>query len=350
MDNSNNSGEKRKFKIALDAMGGDFAPKNEIEGLIKLFKENVSKDECEVVLVGKQEIIEQELTKHNLDSVSYSIVNADEIVTMNDDPMVAIKSKKNSSLAIGLNLHKEGKVDAFVSAGHTGAMLATSTVMLGRIKGVSRPTIGSFLPTEKSAPTLLMDVGANVDCKARFLYEFAVMGSIYYKQMIGIENPTVGLLNIGEESSKGNEVVLQTYSLLKSSKLNFIGNLEGREIFKGNANVIVCDGFTGNIVLKFAESFLTFFKNTLKSYANQSTVKKVKVGLMAPTLKDMFKAYDYQQYGGVPLLGVNGVSIIGHGSSSPIALQNMLVTAINILKKDINGKIREALLENENKD
>jgi glycerol-3-phosphate acyltransferase PlsX len=263
---------------------------------------------------------------------------------MNDDPTDAIKNKKESSIYKGLEFHKSGKSDAFVSAGNTGAMLAVSTVLLGRVKGVSRPTIGSFFPSVSDLPVLVLDVGATIEPKAKYLYEFAVMGSIYYKEIIGKQNPSIGLLNVGEEEIKGTEIVKETYSLLKKSSLNFIGNVEGRDIFDSKSDIVICDGFVGNIVLKFAESFLGLLKSTIKDYSEKSLFNKVKVGIMVPVLKDILKTLDYQNYGGVPLLGVNGVSIIGHGKSSPIALENMILTAKEMVTAEINSKIEKALL------
>ncbi len=341
--------DNKIYKIALDAMGGDFAPKSEIEGVIRVFEKNYTKDQLEIIFVGKESVIKENLKKYDVSKINYSIVNADEVVTMNDDATAAIKNKKNSSLYIGTELHKQGKVDAFLSAGNTGAMMSTSTVLLGRIKGVSRPTIGTFFPTINGTPTLILDAGANVDCKAKFLYEFAIMGSIYFSEMNNIEKPRVALLNIGEEKSKGNEVIIETYKLLSESNLNFIGNIEGGDIFHGKADVIVCDGFTGNIILKFAESFLGFLKLSIKNYAQKSFIKKARVAVMVPTLKEILANFDYQDYGGVPLLGVNGVAMIGHGKSTPKAIQNLILRSIEIIDKDINNKIGIALSETNSK-
>ncbi len=262
---------------------------------------------------------------------------------MNDDPTEALKTKKESSIYKGLEYHKSGNCDAFVSAGNTGAMLALSTVLLGRIKGVSRPTIGSFFPSKNAQPVLILDVGATLEPKPRYLFEFAVMGSIYYSQITGNKQPSVGLLNVGEEEVKGTEIVKETYKLLKESNLNFIGNIEGRDIFDAKADIVICDGFVGNIVLKFAESFLSMLKATIKNYADESLLNKIKVGMMVPTLKDVLKNLDYQNYGGVPLLGVNGISIIGHGSSSVTALENMILAARDMIIAELNSKIENAL-------
>jgi glycerol-3-phosphate acyltransferase PlsX len=223
--------------------------------------------------------------------------------------------------------------------------MSTATVLLGRIKGVSRPTIGSFFPTQKETPTFVLDVGANIDSKPRFLYEFAVMGSIQVTHMLGLEYPKIALLNIGEEKSKGNDIIQETYELLSKSNLNFIGNVEGRDILQGTADVVVCDGFTGNILLKFAESFVGFFKSKVITFSQKNIFNLITAGLMKPFLKKIFKQFDYQEYGGVPLLGVGGVVIIGHGKSSAKAIQNMIVRAKEMIINDVNKKIELALTQ-----
>lgn len=337
-----NKTEKKTYRIALDAMGGDFAPINEVAGAIEASKEIIG-EELEIIFVGNENKIRSALSQFDESNLNYSIVNADEVVAMDDDPTLVLKKKKNSSLYKGIELHANGYADAFVSAGNTGAMLSTSTVILGRINGVARPTIGSFFPSVQPHPSLVMDVGANVVCKPRFLYEFAVMGSIYSRQILGLENPRVGLLNIGEEKSKGTDIVKETHALLGESQLNFLGNVEGRDILQGNADVIVCDGFVGNIILKFAESVFPFIKSQIKTFAGKKIFNKLMVAIAAPVLKKIFKQFDYQQYGGLPILGVNGVSIVGHGKSSPTAFKNMIFKAVEIVKKDVNKKIEIAL-------
>ena len=331
------------FRIAIDMMGSDNAPLSELQG-VELFAQSANNiSNVEFTLIGKEDIINKHLPSFNLSAVKYKIVNADEVISMHDDPTSCFKNKKNSSIAIGVNLHKQNEVDAFLSAGNTGAMMSCSTLTLGRINGVSRPTIGTFFPSLNVNPVLILDAGANVDSKAKFLQEFAIMGSLYFKEMFGVSKPRVALLNIGEEETKGNEVALAAYKLLQESNLNFIGNVEGRDIFMNKADVIVCDGFTGNIVLKFAESILGFLKQTFRNYANRSFINKLKMAILAPTLKDVFKDFDYQEYGGVPLLGVNGVVIIGHGSSTGKAIHNMIKRSIEMTSKDLNKKIENEL-------
>ncbi|HPI20005.1 MAG TPA: phosphate acyltransferase PlsX [Candidatus Kapabacteria bacterium] len=334
---------KPTYKIALDAMGGDFAPANEIKGALLASEILNQHHNIEIVFVGDESKIKDELSKQNNSAMNYSIHHTDEIVDMHDDPTQIVKTKKNSSLYKAMELHSERKVDAFVSAGNTGAVLSTGTILLGRIKGVSRPTIGSFFPTVTKRPVLILDVGANLEPKPKYLYEFAVMGSIFSKQMLNIERPKVGLLNVGEEKEKGTELLQETNILLSESNLNFIGNVEGRDLLQGNIDVVICDGFTGNVVLKFAEGVFSFLKGKIKAMAAKSIVNKGIILLISPFLKNLFKELDYQQYGGVPLLGVDGVVIIGHGKSSPLAIQNMIIRAVEYIDKNINEKIKFAL-------
>lgn len=332
----------KKYKIALDAMGGDFAPVNEIKGAYDVINDKAHSD-VQLTLIGDRNLILENIKELGFDSNLVEIIHTEDNVKMGDDPTEVFKKKKNSSLYVGVRIHQENQVDAFVSGGNTGAVLSVSTMLLGRIKGVARPTIGSFFPSVKDYPVFILDVGATVDLKPRYLYEYAVMASIYVKEMVGIANPKVGLLNVGEEESKGTDAVRETYQMLKSAKLNFIGNIEGRDIFNATADIVVCDGFVGNIVLKFAESFLGILKSKIKSYSEKGLIQKVKTGLMVPILKEILTEFDYQNYGGVPLLGVNGVVIIGHGKSTPVAVKNMIVKAKEMISANINKKIENAL-------
>lgn len=325
--------------IVVDAMGGDFAPANEVAGAVQAVRE---KPGINVILVGKEDQLRAELSRHQAGSLPISVVDAPEVVTMEDSPTAALKQKRNSSLAIGMNLHKEGKAHAFVSAGNTGAVLSASTLILGRIKGVSRPTIGAFLPSENGV-CLLVDAGTNVDCRPQHLFEFGVMGSIYANRIFKYENPSVGLLNVGEEESKGNEVVREAYKLLKQGPVNFQGNVEGRDILRGKVRVVVCDGFVGNAILKFGESVPSFLKAKLMAYADQSILRKGILGLVRGALRTVFKEMDYEEYGGVPVLGVNGVSIIGHGKSTPKAIKNMIFKAVEVAAADVNRHIEQML-------
>jgi len=336
-----------KIKIVVDAMGGDFAPLNDVSGAVIAAEEK--QDSIEIILVGKENLIKDELSKHKVNLKNISIVNATETVTMEDSPTESLKSKSDSSISVGLNLVKEKKADAFISAGNTGAVMTASILKLGRIPGVGRPTIGSLFPTDKGK-TMVFDVGASVDCKPAHLLEFGIMGSIYMKNVYNIENPKVALLSVGEEKSKGDTLTLEAYELLEKSNLNFIGNVEGRDVLRGKADIIVCDGFVGNVILKFAESVLDVMKSKFRSYAEKGFLKKIWVGMMYGTLKNVvLKDFDYQEYGGVPLLGVNGISIIGHGKSSPIAIKNMIYKAEEMVRKGVNSKIEQELKEEINK-
>ena len=322
--------------------GGDFAPANEVAGALEALRQ--AKNEFEVILVGKEREVRAELEKHETEGLAISVVNADDIITMDDSPTASVKQKKNSSLAVGMRLHKEGKADAFASVGNTGAALSASTLILGRIKGVSRPTIATFFPSERGV-CLLVDAGTNVDSRAQHLYEFAVMGSMYAKRVLHYANPTVGLLNVGEEKTKGTEAVQEAHRLLDASPLNFIGNIEGRDILKGKAQVMVCDGFVGNVVLKFGESVPSFLKAKLKEYAAGGVFRKLLIGAAQGSLRAALKDMDYEQYGGVPVLGVNGVAVVGHGSSSPKAIKNMILKAAEVAKTQLNTHIEQAMAE-----
>ena len=337
------SGNLSKVRVVVDAMGGDFGPVNEVAGAIMAVKEKP--DEVEIILTGKEELLKKELAKNKYSGSSIRIVNADEVITMNDTPTEAYRSKPNSSLNVGLDLLKKNEGDAFISAGNTGAVLTASTLKLGRIKGVSRPTIGSVFPTDTGKRSMVFDVGASVDCRPQHLLEYAIMGSIYMNYIFKVDKPKIGLLNVGEEKSKGNELTIQTYELLERSGLNFIGNIEGRDVLKAKADVVVCDGFVGNVILKFAESVLDVLRTKFRMHAEKSFFNKVMVGLSYNTLKAVIKDFDYQEYGGVPLLGVNGVSIIGHGKSTPKAIMNMIFKGEEVVRSGVNAKIASDIFE-----
>lgn len=336
---NNSDQERSKCRIAVDAMGGDYAPQNAVTGALQAYKEN---NNFELFLVGKQESIKEILSSNNLTFNDEFIINADEVIEMGDSPTHSLKTKKNSSMVVGANLVREKKADAFVSAGNTGAMMAASTLIIGRIPGVGRPTIGASMPNQKGICNLF-DVGSSVDSKPRHLLEYAIMGAIFTKEINGIENPKVGILSVGEEDSKGNEISLSAAELIKKTNLNFIGNVEGRDILNGNVNVVVCDGFVGNILLKFGEGVLTLLKYKFKNYAEKSFFNKLKIGLLRNTLKEILKDFDYQEQGGVPLLGVNGISIIGHGSSTPKAFKNMVLRANEMYSKNLISKIENSI-------
>jgi phosphate acyltransferase len=332
------SQNNRKCKIIVDAMGGDYVPLNPVLGAIEALKNTPSMD---IFLIGDKNKIEKVISDEKLTFDSSKIIHASEVIDMHDSPTNALKTKKDSSIVKGAQYVREQKADAFVSAGNTGAMMAASTLLIGRIKGFGRPTIGAQFPTSNKKVCTVYDVGASVDSKAIHLLDYAIMGTIFAKEVDGIENPTVGLLSVGEEETKGNSVTFETHEMLKKSKINFVGNVEGRDILNGNVDIVVCDGFTGNIILKFGESFISFLKDRVRSYADQGLLNKIYALITKKVFKESLKDMDYQSHGGVPLLGVNGISIIGHGSSSPLAMSNMILKANDMFQKNLINKLKE---------
>jgi glycerol-3-phosphate acyltransferase PlsX len=322
-------------------MGGDFAPTNAVLGAVEAHTENKGFD---LYLVGNEKQIKDVLSSNKISFSEKFIINADEVIEMGDSPAASLKSKPKSSIVIGAQLVKDKKADAFVSAGNTGAMMAASTLIIGRISGLGRPTIGAEMPNINGI-CYLYDVGASKDSKPIHLFEYAIMGTIFAKEMGNVSNPKVGVLSMGEEEGKGNEVTEAAAKLLKESKLNFIGNVEGRDILAGNVDVVVCDGYVGNIILKFGESVPKLLKHLLTKTAKKSLIDKIFIGLSKNTLKKSLKSLDYQEYGGVPLLGVNGISIIGHGSSSVKAIKNMVMRANEMHQKKLVQKMTKAILE-----
>jgi glycerol-3-phosphate acyltransferase PlsX len=261
---------------------------------------------------------------------------------MSDSPIEAVRQKRNASINVGLRLQKEGRADAFISAGNTGAVMAASLLTLGRLKGVGRPAIAALFPTEEGV-ALVLDVGANSDCKAQHLYQFGIMGALYSRFILKVKNPKVGLLSIGEEQTKGNELTIASHKMLDNSGLNFCGNVEGRDILKGTADVVVCDGFVGNIVLKFAESSGSFMTNLLKKKIRGNLLATIGAFLMKPAFRSLRQSLDSADHGGAPLLGINGVCIICHGNSSPKAIKNALLVAADMVRKQVNNVIQEQL-------
>ncbi|MGL4988104.1 MAG: phosphate acyltransferase PlsX, partial [Cetobacterium sp.] len=300
------------MRIALDAMGGDFAPLEPVKGAVEALAE--IKD-ITVILVGQKEKIENELKKYTYDKNRIEIVDAREIIEMHDDPMVAVRSKKDSSMNRTLELVKSGTADASVSSGNTGALISASQLKLRRVKGVLRPAITTIFPS-KNRDIVLMDVGANADCRAEFINQFATMGAVYYEEMFNIKNPKVGLLNIGTEDGKGNEITRESFNLLKENKnINFIGNIESTEMMNGKVDVVVTDGFTGNMVLKTAEGTAKFIFSILKEEISNSFLGKIGAFLLMPILKRLKSRLDSSEYGGALFLGINGISIKAHGNS-----------------------------------
>jgi glycerol-3-phosphate acyltransferase PlsX len=313
-------------RIALDAMGTDSAPSTEIEGAVAALRR--FERDWEILLVGDQERIGDELSHHtDFPQDRISVVHAPDRIVSGEGPAAAVRRKPESSIVVGVKLQKEGKADAFVSAGSTGAILAASLFFLRPLPGVGRPAIGAVLPTSHR-PTILLDAGANVDCKPQHLLQFAHLGHVYAQDLLGVESPRVGLLNIGEEAEKGNELAVESYKLLETSDLHFIGNIEGREIVRGGCDVLVCDGFDGNLILKFYESVAEFIIGLLRKEMEVHPAVEL-------DLNEIFRFLDYEEYGGAPLLGVDGVSIIMHGSSSPKAICNALEVAARAVESSM---------------
>ncbi len=331
--------------VALDVMGADVSPESIVGGGLLAAQE--MGNSLHLVLVGKVEVINDYLKKHHQLPDNVSIENAPHAIAMSDAPTEVLK-KKTSSIAVALAMQKENRADAFVSPGNTGAVMAASLLTLGRIEGVSRPAIVSFFPSVTGKPTLVLDVGANVDCKPVHLYQFGLMGSIYASLMYSRTSPRVGLLSIGEERSKGNETVLQTHELFAASDLNFIGNVEGRDILNGKVDVVATDGFVGNVLLKFAESVEGFLTTSIKRQVQTNIFSRLGAGLLSPFLRRLRKTFDYAEYGGAPLLGVDGVSIICHGSSSPRAIKNAVIASMEMVRHRIADNIREEMVNSSN--
>ncbi len=328
--------------VAIDAMSGDEGVAVCVQGVLDYF--NTVRDPIRVVLVGDETLIREELdnlaTKRDRRDL-VEIVHAPDVVDMNHPASHGIK-KKDSSIAVAVRLQKEGRAQATISPGHTGAYVAAALLTLGRLQNVSRPAIATSFPTESGA-TLILDVGANPTCKARNLYEFAIMGSLYSTKVTGNATPRVALLSIGEERSKGNDLTLETYELLDRSALNFVGNIEGRDILRGRADVIVCDGFIGNIMLKFAESVKTFVTNAFKRQIRRNKFSQMGAFLMGPFLRRLRNQFDYAEVGGAPFLGVDGNCIVCHGRSSARAIYSAIHLAKNMIDSEVNTHISTAL-------
>lgn len=325
------------MKIALDAMGGDFAPEVNVQGAI----EAVSKlPGLKVVLVGPEDILLEQLKNSGYKGEDISVFNASETVAMDESPSVALRKKKDSSMRRAVDLVKEGAADAVVSAGNSGAMMAMGIFILGRAVGVSRPAFGTLMPSTKK-PFLLLDAGANVDCDPENLFQFALMGNAYSRLVYGVANPRVGILSIGEEPGKGNELTKQSYALLKGTDLNFIGNIESKEVFLGNADVVVCDGFVGNVFLKTSEGLADLVVQLLKDEIKASFVAKLGALLMSGGLNRVKKKTSYDEYGGAPLLGIKGACIICHGRSSGKAIMNAIRIASEYAQKRVYDVIAD---------
>lgn len=325
------------MKIVIDGMGGDNAPKSNVEGVVNAIKEY----NIDLIITGDKDILEKEFSKYEFDKSKLEIIHTTEIIENEDKPVKAIRSKKDSSMVVALRLVKEGKADAIISAGNTGALLAGGLFVVGRIKGIDRPCLCPALPNAKKGMTLIADGGANADCKPKNLIEFAGMSNIYAKKVLGIENPRVALANVGLEEGKGNDLVKKTYEELKKLDFNFIGNVEAREVINAYTDIIVCDGFTGNILLKSTEGVAMSIMNLMKETLLSSTKGKLGAMLIKDDLRKLKSYMDYAEYGGAPLLGVNGGVIKAHGSSDSRAIKNAINQGIKFAKGNVVEEIKE---------
>ncbi len=330
------------MRIGIDAMGGDYAPEAIIHGGVEAAR--AGKGEYEVVFVGDEPVIRNYLSRHfRVNELPITIIHASQKIEMGESPVVALKKKPDASIVVAMEIHNRGEVDAVVSAGHTGAAMASALFRLGRIAGVRRPALGSLIPHGQGV-TFLVDVGANLECRPIDFLQFGVMGNIYMKYVYGLDKPRVALLNVGEEKSKGGENIRKAFELLSNSGLNFVGNIEGRGVMEGEVDVIVVDGFVGNVVLKFAESFNGVYSKTLKRKVGKKVFSNIGAFLLRPTFNRLRRIYDYEEYGGAPLLGINGTCMICHGSSTPKAVKNAVKEAASMIKQSVNKRISQELV------
>ncbi len=328
------------MKIALDAMGGDYAPAAPVQGAMDAIQE--SNGDFEIILLGDESAIRNHLPHSVPDRLTTS--HTTEIVTMHDLGSKVFKTKPDSSMVRGIQLVKEGTADAFISAGHTGAIMATSLFLLGRSEGVKRPALGAYIPNHTGGK-IICDVGANPEAKPQHMLQFAIMASLYLDHIEGIKNPKIGLINIGEEPNKGSELYVETHALLNKELHNFVGNVEGRHIFDTEADVLVCDGFVGNTLLKFAEGWISTFGNLIKAKISEKISYKIGAAFFKPALEDIRSQYDYEEHGGSPLLGVNGISIVAHGSSEAKAIKNSVLMAGKCVRKNLVRDIAQGIAE-----
>lgn len=330
-------------RVALDAMGGDNAPQAMVQGAVDAV---AKRRDIKIFLVGQEDVIRAELQKYDYPKDNIEVVHASEVIETAEPPVMAIRRKKDSSIVVALNMVKRGEADAFVSAGSSGAVLVGGQLIVGRIPGVERPPLAPLMPTEKGV-SLLIDCGANVDARPSHLVQFAKMGSIYMKNVIGIENPRVAIVNIGAEEEKGNALVKETFPLLKECEdINFIGSIEAREIPHGGADVIVCEAFVGNVILKLFEGVGAVLMSEVKKGLMTTLRSKIGALLIKPALKNTLKSFDASEYGGAPLLGLNGLVVKTHGSSTAKEVANSIIQCITFKEQNISNKIRESIQTN----
>lgn len=327
------------MKVIVDAMGGDNAPQAIIEGCTLGLRDH---EQMHITLVGDQEVIEQELSKYDYDKSRINIVNTSQVIDMAEPPVEAIRTKKDSSMVVGLRMLKKKEGDVFLTAGSTGAAVAGSTLIVKRMKGVKRPAIAPLLPTE-TGRVLLLDGGANAECRPSYLAQFALMGSIYMEKVEGIKSPRIGLVNNGAEAEKGNELTKAAYKLIDKLPVNFVGNAEGRDLVTGDFDVIVCDGFTGNVIMKFMEGLAKALMSLLKAELKSSARTKLGAAIAMPAFKNFKKSMDYKEYGGALLLGIDGAVVKAHGSSDAKALRSALRQVAGIINGDVVNVIRNEI-------
>jgi glycerol-3-phosphate acyltransferase PlsX len=331
--------------IAVDAMGADRAPKPEIEGAILAARQY----DVRVLLVGQQDVVCAELARHpEARGLPIEVVHASEFIGMDEKAAHAVKMKRDSSMRVGLRLVKDGSASGFVSAGNTGAAMVTAKMVLGVLPGVDRPALATVFPTAANTATIMLDVGANVDCKPQNLQQFAIMGDVYFRSIFSghfptASNPRVGLLSVGEEETKGNDLTREAFQLIKTLPLNFLGNVEGRDLYNGHADVIVCDGFVGNVALKVSEGLVEAIRAILKESLQATITRQVGFLLSRQAFKEFKKRLDYSEYGGAPLLGLKGVAIVSHGSSNGTAIKNAIRVAADFARSGLNQKIEEQI-------
>lgn len=328
-------------RVALDAMGGDNAPAEIVKGAVAAVE---GRRDIKVFLVGQKDVVQKELSQYSYPAEQIEIVHAEEVIETAEPPVNAIRKKKQSSIVLGMNMVKQKEADAFVSAGSSGAILVGGQVIVGRIKGIERPPLAPLIPTEKGV-SLLIDCGANVDARPSHLVQFAKMGSIYMEHVLGIKNPRVAIVNIGAEEEKGNALVKETFPLLKEcTDINFVGSIEAREIPHGEADVIVCEAFVGNVILKLYEGLSATLVSVIKTGMTSTLKSKIGAALALPALKKTLKAFDASQYGGAPLLGLNGLVVKTHGSAKAQEVTNSIYQCVTFREQDINGKIKKNII------
>jgi glycerol-3-phosphate acyltransferase PlsX len=328
------------MKVVVDGMGGDQAPAVVVDGAVQAAQEWG----IEIILVGQRGPIQAELEKHDTAGLPLTLKHASEVIEMHEHPAAAVRAKKDNSMIVGMEMIKRREADAFFTAGNSGGALAAALFRLGRIRGVKRPALSTVFPSQTPQGfCFILDIGANTDCRPEYLLQFAMMGSVYAERVLGVPNPRVAIVSNGEEEGKGNQLVQGTVPLLKASPLNFVGNAEGKDIIRGLADVIVTDGFTGNVIIKLAEGVSRFLMDLLKENLTASSMSKVGAMLAKPAFDDVRSRLDYREYGGAPLLGIDGVVIVGHGRSDALAIRNAIRVAANTVENSVLDAIKQGL-------